>query len=267
MTGQVAFRELFDAGAEPVGSLPGRAARSSATARGERFCFPRLDDVPEAAAEDAERPDAQSGEAELADALAAARTEAAAEAEARLRAELSASLEHWRAEALRALCEQLGQARAAFERLLEQRAGASRDLALALARALVPRALARAPLADIEAMLCETMARLERYPRLELRLPQELVAQGRSLLDRVAAKTGYPGELAVSPDVTLGPGDARLCWHDGAAVRDLAELEAEALDLVDAWLPAGRLDDRHPTDSGPTKVVPLRPALSKGSEP
>jgi flagellar biosynthesis/type III secretory pathway protein FliH len=267
MTGHSPFRELFDAGAESVGSLPGRATRSSAEARRERFCFPRLDDVPEAAAEQEKRPAGQSSEAELVEALAAARTEAAGETEARLRAELSASLEHRQAQVLRALCEQLGQARASFERLLEQRAGASRDLALALARALVPRALAHAPLVDIEAMLCETIARLERYPRLELRLPQELVAQGRSLLDRVAAETGYPGELAVSPDVTLGPGDARLCWHDGAAVRDLAELEAEARDLVDAWLPAGRLDDRHPTDSGPTKVVPLRPALSKGSEP
>jgi hypothetical protein len=91
------------------------------------------------------------------------------------------------------------------------------------------------------------------------------VAEGRSLLDRVAAETRYPGELAVTADATLGPGDARLCWQDGSAVRDLAELEAEALDLLDAWFPPHKPDERR-HGGGPRKVVPLRPALTKGSE-
>jgi flagellar assembly protein FliH len=267
MTNRFPFGERFDAGAVPLGSLSGQTPRASAGSRGERFCFPRLDLFPPPTAEDAERPPRQFGEAELVEAVAAARTEAAAETETRLRAELAASLEQRQAEAWRALSEQLVESRAELERLLQQRAGASRDLALALARALAPRALARAPLADVEAMLRETLARLEPCPRLELRLPQELVAQGRSLLDRVAAETGYPGELAVIPDPTLGPGDARLSWQDGAAVRDLAELEAEALDLVDAWLPVDGKDDERWNGGSLPKVVPLRPALKKGGEP
>lgn len=267
MTSRFPFGERFDAGAVPLGSLSGQTPRASAGSRGEPFCFPRLDLFPPPTAEDAERPPRQFGEAELAEAVAAARTEAAAETETRLRAELAASLEQRQAEAWRALSEQLVESRAELERLLQQRAGASRDLALALARALAPRALARAPLADVEAMLRETLARLEPCPRLELRLPQELVAQGRSLLDRVAAETGYPGELAVIPDPTLGPGDARLSWQDGAAVRDLAELEAEALDLVDAWLPVDGKDDERRNGGSLPKVVPLRPALTKGGEP
>jgi hypothetical protein len=267
MTNRFPFGERFDAGAVPLGSLSGQTPRASAGSRGERFCFPRLDLFPPPTAEDAERPPRQFGEAELVEAVAAARTEAAAETETRLRAELAASLEQRQAEAWRALSEQLVESRAELERLLRQRAGASRDLALALARALAPRALARAPLADIEAMLRETLARLEPYPRLELRLPQELVAQGRSLLHRAAAETGYPGELAVTPDATLRPGDARLCWQDGAAVRDLAELEAEALDLVDAWLPVDGKDDERRNGGSLPKVVPLRPALTKGGEP
>ena len=267
MTNRFPFGERFDAGAVPLGSLSGQTPRASAGSRGERFCFPRLDLFPPPTAEDAERPPRQFGEAELVEAVAAARTEAAAETETRLRAELAASLEQRQAEAWRALSEQLVESRAELERLLQQRAGASRDLALALARALAPRALARAPLADVEAMLRETLARLEPCPRLELRLPQELVAQGRSLLDRVAAETGYPGELAVTPDATLRAGDARLCWQDGAAVRDLAELEAEALDLVDAWLPVDGKDDERRNGGSLPKVVPLRPALTKGGEP
>ena len=58
--------------------------------------------------------------------------------------------------------------REALERTLAARAGASRDLALALARALVAQALARQPLADIEAMLRELVLRLEGEPWLEV---------------------------------------------------------------------------------------------------
>ena len=238
-----------------------------AEGRVERFAFPRLDEMPQAVADQAEQAAAHSRERELATAVAAASAEAAAETEARLRAELSECLENSHARALRALCEQLGQARAAFERLLEQRAAASRELALALARVLVPRALARAPLADIEAMLRDTVRRLERNPRLELRLPQELVVQGRNLLERVAAETGYSGELVVSADATLGPGDARLCWQDGAAVRDLDELEAEALGLIDAWLPELNPEGEPATESSRPEFVPFRPSLTKGGEP
>jgi hypothetical protein len=267
MTSRIPFGERFEAGAVPLGSLSGQTPRASAGSRGEPYCFPRLDLSPPPTADDAERLPRQFGEAELVEAIAAARSEAAAETETRLRAELAASLERRQANAWLALSEQLVESRAELDRLLRQRAGASRDLALALARALAPRALARAPLADVEAMLRETLARLEPYPRLELRLPQELVAQGRSLLDRVAAETGYPGELAVTPDATLRAGDARLCWQDGAAVRDLAELEAEALDLVDAWLPVDGKDDERRNGGSLPKVVPLRPALKKGGEP
>jgi hypothetical protein len=42
----------------------------------------------------------------------------------------------------------------------------------------------------------------------------------------------------VLADRGLGPGDARLAWHEGMAERDLARIEAEAMALVDAWLPA-----------------------------
>lgn len=266
MSSRFPFGERFDTEAVPPGSRCGRTPQPSAGSRGEPFGFPCLDLSPSPAADEAKPPPRQLGEAELAEAVAAARSEAAAETETRLRAELAASLEQRQAEAWRALSQQLAASRAELERLLAQRAGASRDLALALARALVPQALARAPLADVEAMLRETLARLERYPRLELRLPPELVAQGRSLLDRAAAETGYPGELAVIPDPALGKGDARLSWQDGAAVRDLAELEADAMDLVDAWLPASGPGGERRAD-GVAKIVPLRPALTKGGEP
>jgi hypothetical protein len=136
--------------------------------------------------------------------------------------------------------------------MLAARAAASRDLALAVARALVARALARQPLADVEAMFGEVLVRLEGMPWLELRLPPSLADAGQAALARAAEEAGYRGELRVIPDAKLGPGDARLAWQDGAAERDLAGLEAEVTVLVDAWLSAA-------AESGPVNLVPEEP--------
>ena len=90
-------------------------------------------------------------------------------------------------------------------------------------------------------MLRELVVRLEGEPWLEIRLPPGAGSQpAEQRCGAIAAEVGYRGELRVLPDPTLGPGDARLAWQDGAAERDLARLEAEATALVDAWLPATR---------------------------
>jgi flagellar assembly protein FliH len=177
-------------------------------------------------------------EAELDAALATARAETAAATEADVRAKLEAEMAARQAAALERISVGLSTLQAAFDRALAARAAASRDVALALARALVPRALERQPLADIEAMLRDLLVRLEGQPRMTLALPPALLEVGQQTLGAIAAEVGYRGELAIEPDRTLGPGDARLAWRGGRAERDLAELERAATALVDAWLPA-----------------------------
>jgi flagellar assembly protein FliH len=153
-----------------------------------------------------------------------------------------ASREQREAEALAAIGTELAAGRDALAHTLTARAGASRELALAVARARVTKAHALQPLADIEAMFREVVARLEGHPRLEVRLPPDLVVAGEAALMRAAAAAGFQGELRILPEPKLGPGDARIAWQEGAARRDLARIEAEATALVEAWLPAG--DDR-----------------------
>jgi flagellar biosynthesis/type III secretory pathway protein FliH len=184
-----------------------------------------------------EPPAAAYGEDELAAAVAAAREQAYAEAAAAVEAELRASLEHQQAAALAAIAAQLASCRSALEQTLAARAGASREIALAIGRALVGEALARQPLADIEAMFRELVLRLEAEPWLEIRLAPGAAAAAEASLLAIAEDAGYRGALRVLPDPRLGPGDARLSWQDGTAERDLARLEAEAAALVEAWLP------------------------------
>lgn len=231
------FVEPFDGDATVVRRARRRAGTALATAA-TRFCYPEL--APPATPPAPPAPEAPArtfSEDELARALEAARREASIETAATVRAELAASLEHREAQALGALAAQLAAAGSALEQTLAARTDASRELALALARALVPRALALQPLADVEAMLQSLVLRLEGQPWLEVGLPPALAAAGEAALARVAAEAGYRGALRVLPEPGLGPGDARVRWQEGGAERDLARIEAEAAALVDAWLP------------------------------
>jgi flagellar assembly protein FliH len=224
------------------GALPRRGPAHDAVAA--RFDFPWLEQSgePEAAEVGPAPAPKTFSEAELEAALAAARAEAAAAAEASVRAALEAGMAARRTAALERIAAELSAHRRALDQAIATRASVSRDLALALARALVPRALERQPLADIEAMLRDLLVRLEGQPRLILALPPALVEAGQQVAREIGAETGYRGELVVEPDVRLGAGDARLSWPGGDAERDLALLEREAIALVDAWLPETAAD-------------------------
>jgi flagellar assembly protein FliH len=209
-----------------------------------RFDFPWLGQSgeTEAAGPGGAPPPRTFSEAELEAALAAARAESAAATEARVRAELEAGMAARHAAALERIAAGFHAHQLALDRTIAARASASRDLALALAWALVPRALERQPLADVEAMLRDLLIRLEGEPRLTLALPPALVEAGRQLALGLAVEAGYRGELVVEADARLGPGDARLSWPGGDAQRDLVSLEREALAVVDAWLPETAAD-------------------------
>jgi flagellar assembly protein FliH len=258
MSDRFPFSLQLGDGAVPFVAAAHRRPRPAGDEAASRFRYPPLaspaapESPPAAAPEPSPPPPPTFSEEELERAVETARREAGAAAAARVRTEMLASLEHRQADALRAIGERLAAGQEALERMLAARAAASRDLALAVARALVARALARQPLADVEAMFGEVLVRLEGMPWLELRLPPSLADAGQAALARAAEEAGYRGELRVIPDAKLGPGDARLAWQDGAAERDLAGLEAEVTVLVDAWLSAA-------AESGPVNLVPEEP--------
>jgi flagellar assembly protein FliH len=224
------------------GALPRRGPAHDAVAG--RFDFPWLEQSDELEAAEAGAAPAPKtfSEAELDAALACARAEAAAAAEASVRAALEAGMAARRTAALERIAAELSAYRRALDQAIATRASVSCDLALALARALVPRALERQPLADIEAMLRDLLIRLQGEQCLILALPPALVEAGRRLALGLASEAGYRGELVVEADAQLGTGDARLSWRGGNAERDLASLEREALAVVAAWLPETAAD-------------------------
>lgn len=176
-------------------------------------------------------------QAELDQAVAAA----AAEAERRVRAEVSEALESSTerrlAEALERCAGELRELHATT--LAGHPVESDVQLALAIARAIVPHALERAPLADVEAMLVDLLGGLEPEPRLELKLAPDLVEPGRRMAADVAGRAGFPGELVVDGDPDLEAGDARLVWRHGRAIRRIDRIVAEVEEAVRALCEAG----------------------------
>jgi len=69
------------------------------------------------------------------------------------------------------------------------------------------------------------------------------------------------GELLIIADPSLSPGDARLVWKNGVAVRDLKHIQEETNAMIDAWL--GERSDDHllveNTDGDSVLTEPVEP--------
>lgn len=184
-------------------------------------------------------------EDDLAQAVDEARRATALTVEAELRETMTNDVEQRRCDMLAAIRDQFEQQTAMFDERLTRLAGASQQLAVALAKAVLPRAIERQPLVDITDALKATLVRLASEPSIELRLPPDLVAEGTTLLADLAKDVSFKGEVVTIADPALVKGDVVLRWKGGAVDRRMDRLEAEALDLVDRWLhaPSGLTDD------------------------
>jgi flagellar assembly protein FliH len=173
---------------------------------------------------------------ELKAACEEARRATAIEVETETRAALAAELKHREVEALEAIRSQLNTSEAAFARWVSEVADVVQRLARMMAQALVPKALAVQPLADIEGMVRQSLMRLADQPSVELRVTPELVDRTGEHLSACAAKAGFRGELTTIGDTALRPGDAKLVWKNGVVHRDLARIQDDVDMIIDAWL-------------------------------
>ncbi len=183
-----------------------------------------------------DEPDFLYTEDDLARAVDDARRTAVLETEAAVRSAMADDVENRKNDMLAAIRDQLERRESAFEEELARLAALSCELAIALAKAVIPRAIERQPLADITDLLKVTIAGMTEAPAIELRLHSSQVESGEALMADLARDAGFAGEVTTIPDPALGEGDAELRWKCGAVSRSLDRLQAEALDLTVRWL-------------------------------
>ena len=202
---------------------------------------------------------------ELAAALDEVRRTTAGEVEAELRAAMAEDLDTRRCNVMAAIRDQVEWQKSAFEQEIARSAEISHQLALSLARAVIPRALERYPLNDISDALRNALAQLTAEPSIELRMHPDLVECGQDVLSDLAREAGFTGEADVIADPTFSEGDIELRWKGGTMDRRLLRLQDQASHLVNLWL--GKGSPESPDEDGQSVTKPFETDVNIDQSP
>jgi flagellar assembly protein FliH len=222
---------------------PGARTRRPAILFAEDFDAPPgvtvLDDVPDEA-EPAPPPPAITEED-----VATARADAYAEGHRNGLAQAAADRAEVTRQMLGVIADRLSGARSEASRVAEDSAETVSRLLLGTLATLLPALCVRHGAAEVTAMVRAVLPALASEPRVTLRISPlvlSAVEQELSQLD-----PDLHERVSLVPTDTVAPGDVRISWQDGSAVRDAAALwraVAEAL---------------APLDLLPSKLMPFEP--------
>lgn len=206
-----------------------------------RYLFDEVFAIDTAPKKKEEEPPAPTfDQAALDAAAAAAREEGRREgiAEGRRQAELET--EERVAQSAAALVKATGELAASRASQEKRDAEEAVTIGLAAARKLCSALIAREPMAEIEALIRDALGWAADAPHLVARVDPETAEILRERIDALASQTGFQGRVVVLPDPEVGPGDGRIDWADGGAVRDGKKIEAGITEAVERFLATRR---------------------------
>ena len=151
--------------------------------------------------------------------LAAARTDGFAQGQAQARADAEADDRR----RLRVACEAIAARLAELFRETEAHAAAAAreatELAVAIARKLLPETCRRQSLTELEGMLANVMRHLQHQPRLTVAVHPSVAAAAAERTAALAADCDYAGRIAVVADPAIDEDACAVEWTDGGAIR------------------------------------------------
>ncbi|MCI0492762.1 MAG: hypothetical protein L0Z07_07480 [Planctomycetes bacterium] len=130
------------------------------------------------------------------------------------------SLERQVAQALTSMTQQVAELSRAHAEDVERRSREAIETALTIVRKLFPRLAQDHGMAEIEAVVGESMTRLRDEPRVVVRVADSLLDAVNERVSELAAKAGFEGKIVLIAQDDLQAGDVRVEWADGGAERD-----------------------------------------------
>ena len=106
------------------------------------------------------------------------------------------------------------------------------QLAVAVARKLVPLALDALPSADVELALREALHQGIGEPRIVLRANPRVIEALNGRIDEIAHEEGFDGRVIAAADPALKGADCRIEWRGGGAERNQAAIEQELAAII-----------------------------------
>lgn len=190
---------------------------------------PVLEEIP---AEPPPPPPPTFSEAELVAARAQARAEGLADGMKQGRAEAEAEAAKGIGMVLDSLGTQLAVLLSEQAAQVTQAKQMTLDIALTIARKLLPDYAIRVGFAEIEALVRQVMDNLHHEPRLVIRVSEGQLDAVTARVQDLASQRGFEGKLVFVADPAMGPSDCRVEWAEGGVERDTARLWSEIDRLV-----------------------------------
>ncbi len=154
--------------------------------------------------------------------IAAARADAYAEGHRNGLAQAATDRAEVTRQMLATVADRLAGAGDEAARVAEESADAVARLLLGTLAVMLPALCARHGAAEVVALTRAVLPALAREPRVTIRLSPHVVRAVEQELDRLDPE--LRARVSLSPVDAVAPGDARIAWQDGAAIRDAAAL-------------------------------------------
>ncbi len=194
---------------------------------------------------------------ELEQKLAEARAEGFAHGHRAGFAEAGASIEQYLAHAIDAVRVELASLGAVLREREEALRRQSAALATIICRKFLPSRYHETAVDEITGLVAAVLPRVIEVPKVTVRVAENLVDPLAQRLNALARTVGYPGLIETIGDIGVAPGDCRIEWPRGGAVRDSATLWREIDALMEEAL--GSLSDEltatNPDVDNPQKRV------------
>lgn len=112
------------------------------------------------------------------------------------------------------------------------------DVAVAVARKLSERLVAREPMDGIRALVVDCLTHLRAVPHLLVRVHDSLLALATEELQALAKVRGFDGRLVIMAEPDIAPGDCRIEWSSGGVMLDRDETFRRIADAVERYVTA-----------------------------
>jgi flagellar assembly protein FliH len=166
-------------------------------------------------------------EAEMAAAVAAARKTALAEGATQGRTEALNQRDRQVAGALTGVATQLAAIEQSTQIGADKLTETAIELGLSITRKLFPDLAKRHGVAEVEALIRESMERLKVEPRFLVKVAEEHAEELEKQIGAAAVEQGFEGKISVKADASVKPGDCQVEWAQGGLIRKGADIWRE----------------------------------------
>jgi flagellar assembly protein FliH len=164
--------------------------------------------------------------------LAAARADGVAQGHAQAQAEAETEDRRRLTVACEAIAARLAELFRETEAIGAAAAREATELAVAIARKLLPETCRRQGLTELEGVLADVMRHLQHQPRLTVAVHPSVAAVAAERTTALAAQCGYAGRIAVVADPSVGEDACTVDWIEGGAIRSPRTVWDEIDDIV-----------------------------------